>query len=96
MAFQEAGIDQVIFLQQAGKNRHEHICESLELFAAEVMGEFKAEAAGREAKKAEALAPYVEAAMKRKVRMQPLADKDIPIVPASVPRAQINQGAPGA
>ena len=29
------GIDQVIFLQQAGRNRHEHICESLELFAAE-------------------------------------------------------------
>ncbi len=25
-AFQDAGIDQVIFLQQAGRNRHEHIC----------------------------------------------------------------------
>ena len=32
--FQAAGVDQVIFLQQAGRNRHEHICESLELFAA--------------------------------------------------------------
>ena len=30
-------LDQVIFLQQAGRNKHEHICESLELFAAEVM-----------------------------------------------------------
>src|SRR5690349_15060911 len=47
-AFQASGIDQVIFLQQAGRNRHEHICESLELFAAEVMGEFKAEVAERE------------------------------------------------
>lgn len=26
----------VIFLQQAGRNRHDHVCESLELFAAEV------------------------------------------------------------
>ena len=95
-AFEAAGIDQVVFLQQAGKNRHQHICESLELFAAEVMGEFKAEAAEREAQKAEALAPYIEAAMKRKVRMQPLADDEIPIVRASVAKAQINQGAAGA
>jgi hypothetical protein len=32
----------VIFLNQAGKNTHEHICESLELFAREVMPEFHA------------------------------------------------------
>jgi hypothetical protein len=30
----------VILLNQAGKNTHEHICESLELFAREVMPEF--------------------------------------------------------
>src|SRR5690606_23373841 len=35
------GVDQVTFIQQAGRNRHEHICEALELFAAEVMPEFK-------------------------------------------------------
>lgn len=29
-------------LNQAGKNTHEHICESLELFAKEVMPEFQA------------------------------------------------------
>ena len=40
MGFQEAGVDQVIFMQQAGRNRHEHIRESLELFAAEVMPAF--------------------------------------------------------
>ena len=33
-AFEAAGVDQIILLQQAGRNRHEHICESLELFAA--------------------------------------------------------------
>jgi len=81
----------VIFLQQAGRNRHEHICQSLELFAAEVMGEFKAQVAEREAKKAKALAPYLEAAMARKKVMQPLADDEIPIVKASVARAQISR-----
>lgn len=35
-----AGVDQVILLNQAGKNRHEDICSSLELFAREVMPEF--------------------------------------------------------
>ena len=65
--FQESGIDQVIFLQQAGRNRHDHICEALELFASEVMPEFKAEAAKREARKAEELAPHIAAALKTEV-----------------------------
>ncbi|HUF32953.1 MAG TPA: LLM class flavin-dependent oxidoreductase [Acidimicrobiales bacterium] len=38
--FEESHVDQVILLNQAGKNRHEDICSSLELFATEVMGEF--------------------------------------------------------
>jgi hypothetical protein len=89
--FQEAGVDQVIFLQQAGRNKHEHICESLQLFADDVMPEFKAQVAEREAKKAKALAPFIEAAMKRKRWATPLADHEIPVVPASRPRAQINE-----
>ena len=32
----------MILLNQAGRNRHEHICEALELFATEVMPEFHA------------------------------------------------------
>ena len=35
--FESAGVDQVIFLQQGGKNEHKHICESLELFAEKVL-----------------------------------------------------------
>jgi alkanesulfonate monooxygenase SsuD/methylene tetrahydromethanopterin reductase-like flavin-dependent oxidoreductase (luciferase family) len=93
-AFQDAGVDQVIFLQQAGRNKHQHICEGLELFAAEVMPEFKAEVAEREAKKAAEMAPCIQAAMARKVWMQPVADDEIPIVKASVQRAQVGQGAP--
>jgi alkanesulfonate monooxygenase SsuD/methylene tetrahydromethanopterin reductase-like flavin-dependent oxidoreductase (luciferase family) len=90
-AFAAAGVDQVIFLQQAGRNRHAHICESLELFAAEVMPEFKAEAASRERRKVEELAPFVAAAMRRKPWMKPLADHEIPVVKASVQKAQINE-----
>jgi hypothetical protein len=35
-------VDQIILLNQASKNSHPHICESLELFAREVMPEFTA------------------------------------------------------
>ncbi len=37
---EDANVDQVILLNQAGKNTHEDICASLELFAREVMPEF--------------------------------------------------------
>jgi len=90
-AFQEAGVDQVIFLQQAGRNQHAHICEALELFAAEVMPAFSAEAEAREARKAAELAPFIAAAMKRKKWMAPLGDSDIPVVRASRPRAEVNE-----
>jgi hypothetical protein len=77
--FQDAGVDQTIFIQQGGKNRHEHICEALELFAGEVMPEFAEREAEREASKRAELAPYIEAAMARKQRMRPLADDEIPV-----------------
>jgi len=94
--FQDSGVDQVIFLQQAGRNRHDHICESLELFAAEVMPAFKTEAAAREARKAQALAPYIAAALKRKPWLKPLADHEIPAVKASAAKAQFTRGASAA
>jgi alkanesulfonate monooxygenase SsuD/methylene tetrahydromethanopterin reductase-like flavin-dependent oxidoreductase (luciferase family) len=40
--FESSNVDQVILLNQAGRNRHEHIVESLELFAEHVMPEFHA------------------------------------------------------
>jgi hypothetical protein len=76
--FEACGVDQVTFIQQAGMNQHAHICESLELFAAQVMPEFQAREAEREAAKARELAPYIEAAMARKVRMPEPADDQIP------------------
>ncbi len=91
-ALQQAGVDQVIFLQQAGRNSHDYICQSLELFAAEVMADFKVDVAEREARKAEELAPFVAAALARKQYMRPLADHEIPVVRASVKKAQVNRG----
>lgn len=80
--FAESGVDQVAFIQQGGRNKHEHICQALELFAKEVMPEFKEHEAERERKKQEELAPYIEAAMARKQRMQPIRDEDIPTIVA--------------
>jgi alkanesulfonate monooxygenase SsuD/methylene tetrahydromethanopterin reductase-like flavin-dependent oxidoreductase (luciferase family) len=89
--FEAAGVDQIILLQQAGRNRHEHICHSLELMAAEVLPEFSAKAVEREQRKAEELAPYIEKALARKKRMPPIADADIPVVYASVAAPAVNQ-----
>jgi alkanesulfonate monooxygenase SsuD/methylene tetrahydromethanopterin reductase-like flavin-dependent oxidoreductase (luciferase family) len=76
--FEACNVDQVTFIQQAGLNQHAHICEALELFAAEVMPEFKAREAEREARKQRELAPYIEAALARKVAMPVPRDEDIP------------------
>jgi alkanesulfonate monooxygenase SsuD/methylene tetrahydromethanopterin reductase-like flavin-dependent oxidoreductase (luciferase family) len=76
--FQNAGVDQAIFIQQSGRNRHEDICESLELFAREVMPEFHEKEAERQAQKMEELAPAIEAAFARKQKLAPLADDQIP------------------
>ncbi|MBI2203813.1 MAG: LLM class flavin-dependent oxidoreductase [Candidatus Rokubacteria bacterium] len=64
--FDSAGVDQTIFIQQGGRNRHEHICESLELFAADVMPEFREKDASRQAEKMERLGPAIDAAFERK------------------------------
>jgi alkanesulfonate monooxygenase SsuD/methylene tetrahydromethanopterin reductase-like flavin-dependent oxidoreductase (luciferase family) len=84
----DVGVDQVIFLQQAGRNLDSHIRSSLELFAAEVLPEFKADEPARQERKTAELAPYVAAALDRKQWMEPIADDDIPVVRASVKTAR--------
>ena len=66
--FEECGVDQVVFVSQAGKNRHEHICESLELFGRDVLPEFK----DRDEK----------AAQDKQRRLQPVIDKVMARQPA--------------
>jgi alkanesulfonate monooxygenase SsuD/methylene tetrahydromethanopterin reductase-like flavin-dependent oxidoreductase (luciferase family) len=53
--FEQSHIDQVILLNQAGRNAHQDICDSLELFANEVMPEFHANIPAHEEWKADVL-----------------------------------------
>jgi hypothetical protein len=77
--FEESGVDQTVFIQQGGRNRHEHICEALQLFADEVMPEFRAREIEREKRKQEELAPFVAKAMARKQATKPMRDEEIPV-----------------
>ncbi|MBA3653226.1 MAG: LLM class flavin-dependent oxidoreductase [Actinobacteria bacterium] len=78
--YQDAGVDQLIFVSQCGKNKHEHICESLELFAREVMPEFAETAEQREKEKMQRLAPAIEAALARREPARPAPDYTIAAV----------------
>jgi len=83
--FEEAGVDQVIFVSQAGRNRHEHIMESLELFGQEVLPEFMERDEAAEKAKAVRLAPVIDKAMARKPASDhpplPSEDYDFPALP---------------
>jgi alkanesulfonate monooxygenase SsuD/methylene tetrahydromethanopterin reductase-like flavin-dependent oxidoreductase (luciferase family) len=93
--FEETGVDQVVFIQQGGRNRHEHICESLELFAREVLPEFQDRNAAAARRKRRELEPYLEAALARKQRMPPIAERDIPEIKAYGRNISEGPGPPG-
>ncbi len=93
--FADCGVDQVVFIQQGGKNRHEHILESLDLFAAEVMPEFHEEEEKRQARKMEELAPYIEQAFKRKEEVLNGAPPPGPIAPVPAYGRTIAEGTVG-
>src|SRR5256885_2007835 len=91
--FEDAGVDQLIFVMQAGKNRHEDICESLELFGREVLPAFRERDEAIVAKKAKRLEPVIAAAMARKV-------DDAPALPdgysfPAIPRRMVAGNAAG-
>jgi alkanesulfonate monooxygenase SsuD/methylene tetrahydromethanopterin reductase-like flavin-dependent oxidoreductase (luciferase family) len=64
--YEAVGVDQIGFVLQAGRNKHEHIRESLELFGERVIPQFAEERDDRERAKAQRLAPAVEAALARR------------------------------
>jgi alkanesulfonate monooxygenase SsuD/methylene tetrahydromethanopterin reductase-like flavin-dependent oxidoreductase (luciferase family) len=64
--YEAAGVDQVIFVMQAGRNRHEHIIESIELAGSAVLPQFAAQADSVEQAKAQRLAPAIVAALARR------------------------------
>jgi alkanesulfonate monooxygenase SsuD/methylene tetrahydromethanopterin reductase-like flavin-dependent oxidoreductase (luciferase family)/putative sterol carrier protein len=92
--YEKAGVDQVIFVSQAGENRHEHICESLELVAEQVLPEFHERREERERAKAERLAPAVQAALARREPARE-ADPAYAIAPldSGPPPARVGAGA---
>ncbi len=75
---ENAGVDQVVFIQQAGMNRHEDICETLELFADKVLPDFKARDIEHSTHKNERLADAIHAADARKPELT--SHSEIPIV----------------
>jgi alkanesulfonate monooxygenase SsuD/methylene tetrahydromethanopterin reductase-like flavin-dependent oxidoreductase (luciferase family) len=80
--YQSAGVDQLVFVSQAGRTRHEHICESLELFAREVLPEFAEQADAHDHAKAQRLESAVEAALARREPPRQPPD-DYTILPAT-------------
>jgi alkanesulfonate monooxygenase SsuD/methylene tetrahydromethanopterin reductase-like flavin-dependent oxidoreductase (luciferase family)/putative sterol carrier protein len=89
--YEAAGVDQLIFLMQAGRNAHEHICESIELFASEVMPEFAQRADEADARRAERFAPAIAAALARREPPR-VADPDYSIAPVATGPAASSRG----
>jgi hypothetical protein len=83
--FENAGVDQIIFVLQAGRNRHEDICESLELFGREVLPAFKERDEAQVNAKAARLGQAIDVAMERRAqepKPPPLpADYSFPAMP---------------
>ena len=78
--FEESGVDQTVFIQQGGRNQHEHICEALELFAqrgdAGISG---ARDRAREEKAGRTRALYREGDGAQAGGMKPMRDEEIPV-----------------
>ena len=99
--YEQAGVDQLIFVLQSGHNRHEHIMESLETFGTEILPEFlerdEAQVAAREAR----FAPLIDAAFERRAALEPSAsaadldDYTIKAIPKAMVDAMDNEAAQG-
>lgn len=70
----------MILLQQCGNYRHEDICKSLELFATQVLPQFKDREAKREQVKYSILAPFIEEAQSHILKLEHL--KEVPPIEA--------------
>jgi hypothetical protein len=64
--YEDCGVDQVILSCSTGRNRHEHIVESLALFGREVLPEFAERDERAQRQKAERLAPVIAEVLRRK------------------------------
>ena len=81
--YEAAGVDQLIFVSQAGRNRHEDICESMELFAREVLPEFAEKAEEGDRAKEDRLAATKATALARRPPPRRLTEPFVvPALPA--------------
>jgi alkanesulfonate monooxygenase SsuD/methylene tetrahydromethanopterin reductase-like flavin-dependent oxidoreductase (luciferase family) len=93
LRYEEMGVDQIIFVSQAGKNRHEDIMESLELFGTKVLPEFQERDEAASKAKAARLEPIVDKVMARKTDEPPplpTADYAFPAMPRRMAEASGN------
>lgn len=65
-AYEEAGLDLVLLQMQLGRTSHEHICESMELFAREIMPEFEERHEAQQRRKFDRLQPAIDRALERR------------------------------
>jgi alkanesulfonate monooxygenase SsuD/methylene tetrahydromethanopterin reductase-like flavin-dependent oxidoreductase (luciferase family) len=72
--YEAAGVDQMIFVLQAGNNKHEDICESIELFGKTVLPHFTEGRDAASKAKRERLAEAVERALARRAAPRVLAE----------------------
>jgi alkanesulfonate monooxygenase SsuD/methylene tetrahydromethanopterin reductase-like flavin-dependent oxidoreductase (luciferase family) len=89
--YEDLGVDQLILSCATGRNEHEHVMESLELFAKEVMPEFVDREEATQREKAVRLDPVIEKVMARKPEEDhpPLRDPDYAI--PAIPRADADR-----
>ena len=73
-ALEDAGVDQLILLQQSGNYRHEHICQSMELFAKEVLPQFKDREAKREQVKHDMLGQFMDEAKRQIQKLEHMTE----------------------
>jgi hypothetical protein len=88
--FEDAGVDQIIFVLQAGRNRHEHIMESIEIFGREILPEFVDRDEAQVRAKQQRLGPAIEAALQRRAEdYQPadIGDYSFPALPVQWAKA---------
>jgi len=83
--YEAAGVDQIIFVSQAGGNRHEHVCESIELFGKQVLPRFAERADEIDKARRDRLSDAIGTALERREPAR-TADPDYLVSPQGEPR----------
>ena len=69
--YESAGVDQLIFVMQAGRTRHDHIMESIELFGTEVLPEIRRAGRGHERRQGREMGAFDRASHGPQGRQRP-------------------------